>query len=73
VHVDGQSFAPIGVHETDAASDWLHCMAEQRRQRPIFAKFAISFGFAAMRTLRAELTMPLDSVLIVGLLKDDNR
>ena len=28
--VDGQSFAPIGLHETDAASDWLlikrHCI-----------------------------------------------
>ncbi len=28
--VDGQSFAPIGLHKTDAASDWLlikrHCM-----------------------------------------------
>ena len=27
--VDGQSFAPIGLHKTDAASDWLltkhHC------------------------------------------------
>ncbi len=21
--VDGQSFAPIGLHKTDAASDWL--------------------------------------------------
>jgi hypothetical protein len=21
--VDGQSFAPIGIHKTDAASDWL--------------------------------------------------
>ena len=28
--VDGQSFAPIGLHKTDAASDWLltkrHCI-----------------------------------------------
>ncbi len=28
--VDGQSFAPIGLHKTDAATDWLlikrHCM-----------------------------------------------
>ncbi len=23
VHVDGQSFAPFGLHETDTASDWL--------------------------------------------------
>jgi hypothetical protein len=23
VDVDGQSFAPIGLHKTDAASDWL--------------------------------------------------
>jgi hypothetical protein len=22
-HVDGQSFAPIGLHKIDAASDWL--------------------------------------------------
>jgi hypothetical protein len=22
-YVDGQSFAPIGLHKTDAASDWL--------------------------------------------------
>ncbi len=22
--VDGQSFAPIGLHKTDAASDWWH-------------------------------------------------
>ena len=29
LYVDGQSFAPIGLHKTDAASDWLlikrHC------------------------------------------------
>jgi hypothetical protein len=22
--VDGQSFAPMGLHKTEAASDWLH-------------------------------------------------
>ncbi len=26
--VDGQSFAPIGLHKTDAASDWL-CIKRQ--------------------------------------------
>ena len=30
LHVDGQSFAPIGLHKKDAASDWLlikrHCI-----------------------------------------------
>ncbi len=30
--VDGQSFAPIGLHKTDAASDWLrikrHCIGK---------------------------------------------
>ncbi len=30
LNVDGQSFAPIGLHKTDAASDWLlikrHCI-----------------------------------------------
>jgi hypothetical protein len=29
LNLDGQSFAPIGLHETDSASDWLftkgHC------------------------------------------------
>jgi hypothetical protein len=24
--VDGQSFAPIGLHKIDAVSDWLHCI-----------------------------------------------
>jgi hypothetical protein len=32
--VDGQSFAPIGLHKTDAASDWLlikrHCIWYER-------------------------------------------
>ncbi len=31
--VDGQSFAPIGLHKTDAASDWLlikwHCIGRK--------------------------------------------
>ncbi len=31
--VDGQSFAPIGLHITDAASDWLlikrHCIGKK--------------------------------------------
>jgi hypothetical protein len=34
LYVDGQSFAPIGLHKTDAASDWLlikrHCIGMKR-------------------------------------------
>ncbi len=34
--VDGESFAPIGLHKTDAVSDWLfikhHCMPEVQLQ-----------------------------------------
>ncbi len=33
LEVDGQSFAPIGLHKTDAASDWLlikrHCIGSK--------------------------------------------
>jgi hypothetical protein len=41
--VYGQNFAPIGLHKTDTAFDWLlikknTALAEQRRQRPIYAQ-----------------------------------
>jgi hypothetical protein len=36
--VGGQSFAPIGIHQTDAASDWLLSC------RVILAKFVKSFS-----------------------------
>jgi hypothetical protein len=54
VHVDGQSFAPIGLRKTDAAS----CLLIITQHWPIkddndqfFAEFAISFIFAALQAL----------------------
>jgi hypothetical protein len=39
--VDGQSFAPIGLHKTDAASNWLliklHCIAQSRQSAKRFS------------------------------------
>jgi hypothetical protein len=32
--VDGQSFAPIGLHKTDAASNWLLIKRRQKKGLP---------------------------------------
>ncbi len=58
-----ESFALIGLHAAYAAADWLLvkrcCTPEQRRQYTnFFTEFALSFVFAPLRTLRAELTTP---------------
>jgi hypothetical protein len=58
VHVNVQCYhhyAPIGLHETDAACDWLliklHCTGCAKTTTNKFCtKFAISFDFAALRT-----------------------
>jgi hypothetical protein len=45
--VDGQSFAPIGLHKIDAASDWLlikgHCISYKNNR--ITAAFSVILAF----------------------------
>jgi hypothetical protein len=55
VHVDGQSFPPIGLHKTDTASYYLLIIKQhwpiKDDNDQFFAELAISFIFAAVHTL----------------------
>jgi hypothetical protein len=41
--VDGQTFAPIGLHKIDAASDWLLMKGSYRRDFSIYQKDDVLF------------------------------